>query len=801
MKKAILGVLFAATISLPAQQFTLKGIVQSKITSETLSYASIRVEGTSNGTTSNSEGKYEIRLKSGSYKLIASYIGFTSDTLKINLQKNTVYNFTLDPVGVNIAEVTVLPEDNPANEVIRRAIIVKHEREKYLNDYSFKAYTKGLIKTTKDFSVRGNQATATLSKDTSQLKITGLIENESRGYFKKPNYYKDEIVARKQSANTPQQINVFTGGRIIQNFYTDDIQFMGRPIPSPISDEALDFYYFNIADTVSIDHINVFKIHFSPRRESDPGFEGYVFIADDIFAMVQIDVGLNKAANFAGILKKTRIFQQFYAYANDVYMPVDYRVFVEGNALGLFKFGFELNSIFYDYEINKNMPDDFFGMAIIKVLPDADKKDSTYWRNIQSIPNTLAEMNAYKRIDSLEAIPLNFWDRFSVFSTTIELGENFSVSGPLGMYDFNKVEGHTVQFNINGSELLDKRFRTGLDLRYGFDDRKFKTEFSSNYLLGEYRQHSISFSAYDKITSLFEESDRYSDFTSTFMNLFLKEDFRNYYYTKGFRVNLSSDLFPILRFGIGFTNRTDNTAFNNTDFSIFRKERSFNVNTPVYNTRINALTLNFSFDRRNYIEDGYRRSRISNSDFNIYLNGRAFISNKSTLGSSDDFQMYELNLSGNIRTYKTASLNYSIKGIFSNEAVPYQLQYTLPGNLNGVSKDQSFRTLGINESFGDRAVIVQLNQNFGDEFFRLLNVPLLRDWNLLFSLHLNAGWIDLKDKDKIPLGINNTLYTKPLIEAGFGIGQMLFPFKLEFTWRLTQRNENNFIISLNSFSF
>ncbi len=803
MKRAMLIVLLLTAINLNAQQFTLKGTVQSQITGETLSYASIRIEGTSNGTTSNGEGKYEFKLKPGNYKFIASYIGYASETFTVNLQRNSSYDFKLNPIGVNIAEVTVLPEDNPANEVIRRSIIVKHEREKYLNDYSYKAYTKGLIKTTKELSAKGGQASASssLKKDTAQLKITGLIENESKGYFKKPKYYKDEIIARKQSANTSEQMNVFTGGRIIQNFYTDDIQFMGRSLPSPIADDALDFYYYNITDTVSIDRMNVFKIHFSPKREFDPGFEGDVFIADDIFAMVQIDVKLNKAANFAGILEKTRIFQQFYAYANNVYMPIDYRLFVEGNAFGIFKFGFELNSIFYEYEINRDIPDDFFGMAIVKVLSDADKKDSTYWKNIQSIPNTLAEMDAYKRIDSLEAIPVKFWDQFSILSSAIQLGDNFSISGPLGMYDFNKVEGHAIQFNANGRELLDKRLRTNLDLKYGIDDRKFKFDYSAGYLLGEYRTHSIGFDAYYRLNTLFDESDHYDDFTSTFMNLFLKEDFREYYYSKGFNINFSSYVLPILRLGVGFTNRTDNTAFNNTDFSIFNQERSFKLNTPIYDTRINALTLNFSFDLRNYIEDGYRRSRVSFSDFNIYLNGRAFISDKNTLGSSDDFRIYELNLSGNIRTYKTATLNYSVKGIFSENAVPYQLMYTLPGNLNGVSKDNSFRTLRLNESYGDRALVLHLSQNFGDEFFRLLNVPLLKEWNMLFSLHLNAGWIDLKEGGRMPLGMSNNLFNKPLVEVGFGIGQMLFPLKLEFTWRLTQRNENSFMINLNSFSF
>jgi hypothetical protein len=178
-----------------------------------------------------------------------------------------------------------------------------------------------------------------------------------------------------------------------------------------------------------------------------------------------------------------------------------------------------------------------------------------------------------------------------------------------------------------------------------------------------------------------------------------------------------------------------------------------------------------------------------------------FISDKENLSSSDAFTKYELNLSGNLRLYKTANLNYSAKGIYSDGAVPFQFMYNMPGNINSVSKDYSFRTLNVIESFGDRGATVHLLFNFGDEFFRLLNAPLLKNWNLLFSAHLNAGWVNVADPSKIPAGIYNTDYSKPLIEAGFGIGHLLFPFRLEFTWRLTHWNNNGFVISLNSISF
>ena len=131
--------------------------------------------------------------------------------------------------------------------------------------------------------------------------------------------------------------------------------------------------------------------------------------------MVKIDVNLNAPANPGRIFNKVNILQQYSKYENDIFMPVDYRIFADGNALGIFKFGLELNTIFFDYKVNSPIPDGIFNMAIVKVLPDADKKDSLYWKSTQTIPSTLEEQKAYTRIDSLETLPKSFWIIFICF--------------------------------------------------------------------------------------------------------------------------------------------------------------------------------------------------------------------------------------------------------------------------------------------------------------------------------------------------------------------------------------------------
>ena len=803
MKKYLfLAVLVCSSSNSFAQQFKLTGRVTDKPTSSALSFASVRISGTTAGTTTNYEGNFELRLKPGSYKLIATFIGYKSDTLSVNLNSDKKISFALEPIPVNLSEITVLPGENPALEIIRRAIDAKKKRNGRLNSYIFSAYTKGLIKTTKDFTSSGSNASISIGeKDTAKLKITGIIENESKGYFKKPNQYKDEIIARKQSANTPSSVNILTGGRIIQNFYTDDIQFMGRPLPSPIADDAIDYYDYLIEDTLAYDRSNVFQIHVEPLKKSDPGFSGRIFISDSNYSLVKIDVILNDAANPGRIFDKIQIIQQFNPFDNNIYMPIDYRVFADGNFLGIAKFGFQLNTIFYDYKINEPISDEFFGMAIVKVMKDADKKDSSYWKSTQTIANSEEELEAYKRIDSLEAIPKTFWDRFSFLSSSLDINDNFSISGPLSLYSFNRVEGHAVNFGGRISQLNEKRLYSNLDLSYGFEDKKFKADFSVNYFFGEYRTTSITLTANNKLTDLFRESLRFNKLTSTFTNLFGKYDFRDYYYTKGFSVNLWSDISPIIKLGLGFTNRTDNSGYNNSNFSIFNTKKTYNLNTPIYEAKINAVTAGLRLDFRKYIEDGYFRRRTGQNSFNVILSADALFSSRTNLKSTVDFNLYKYSINGYWPVYKSASMNFVLSGVYSDGPVPFQMMYSLPGNIESSSQSFTMRTLGTGEVFGDKAVVLSLESSLNDELFRLFGLTFLSDLQLNLNFHFNAALLEVSPKSKQifpdPL-LKFTEYKSPFYEIGFGIGQFFFPLRLEFTWKLNYLGKNNFVIGINT---
>jgi hypothetical protein len=790
-----------------SQQFIIKGRIGDKLSAQSLAYANVRIAGTLSGTAATLDGLYELRLPGGNYKLIVSNIGYISDTIDVELKSNKMVDILLLPAPVNLPEVTVLPGENPAIEILRRTISAKHKREEKINSYIFKAYTKGIVKTTKDFSSKGTNLSVTIgSKDTSSLKITGIIENESIGYFQKPDKYKDEIIARKQSANTPSAINIFTGGRLLQNFYTDDIRFFNRPVPSPIADEAIEYYDYLIEDTLAMDKQTVFKIKFEPLRKIDPGFVGTLYISDKSYDLVKLETGMNSAANPGNIFDKISIIQQFTLFKNEIAMPIDYRILVEGNPLGIMKFGFELNTIFYDYMINNVFDDDFFDMTVVKVKPDADKKDSLYWKTTQTIPNTKEELDAYARIDSVESKPTNFWDNFSLLSLTIPAGNNVFITGPISLYSFNRAEGHSINFGVNAVQQFDKRSNLKLDLSYGFDDEKFKSEFSGNYYFGDYRTTNFSLRAFNKLSDLFTESVRYSKLTSTLVNLIGKYDFRYYYYTKGFSANIWSQVFPVLGLSLGFTNRTDNSAFVTTNFSFFNRKKTYNAIQPIYETKINAITTGFQLDFRKFIEDGYFRRKFSEGGAFAAFSGNFTFSNSSFLKSNLDFRLYRLSLFGNIPAFASTRMNFTLTTLYSEGKVPFQMMYALPGNISSACQSYTFRTLRTNEAFGNKAVVLNIENDLGDELFRFLNLGFLINWQMNLSVHLNAAIIEtnpesrsiLPDIYKYGMGKNITEFKKPFAEIGFGIGQALFPFRLEFTWKLNYFGGNNFVIGLNT---
>jgi hypothetical protein len=465
------------------------------------------------------------------------------------------------------------------------------------------------------------------------------------------------------------------------------------------------------------------------------------------------------------------------------------------------KFGFELNTILYDYKINPELSEDTFSKAIVTVFPDADEKDSLYWSSAQTIPNTNEEETAYERIDSLQRLPFSFWDQFSWLSTRTYFSEYFSINGTLNCWRFNSVEGFTPRLGFYLEDYLDQRLNSSLNLAYGFSDERFKTDFAFEYLLGDYRTTAINLNAFNSIKILFGTSDDYSDLTASLLALINKQEFRSYYYSAGFDIDIESEVLPILDLSVGFLTHEDKNAYTNTEFSFFRKDKDYPSNLPIYETSINALTAGFKLDFRDYIEDGYFRRRTSLGDMFTIFSGDVTYSNNDLLNSDLNYTTYRLYINNFTPTFRSSFFNVELFGMYNVGTLPYQNMYALPGNLEWLSKPFTFRTLRVNEVFGERVAALFFDYNFRDEIFKLLKIPGLKDWEITLNLFFNSAITEIGSESQAILPKEIQTFNKPFYEIGFGIGQGIIPLDLEFAWKLNYRGNNNFVIAINSFVF
>ncbi|MDT3695220.1 MAG: DUF5686 family protein [Ignavibacterium sp.] len=793
----IISIIFSILVF--PQQIIVSGKVTDKTTAQPLSFANIRISETFTGTAANVDGEFELKLlKKVSYKIIASHIGYYSDTLTINTDSQiNKLDFKLRQTEVILPEIVVSPGVNPALEIIRKAIEKKNIIKSLLKNSEVEAYTKGIIRTTENITSGNNSIGVGIGgSDTTDLIISGILENHSVNYFEQPDKYKSIVLARMQSANIPPSINILTGGRLLQNFYENELNFLGKDLPSPISDDALEYYYYRIESTSYKNALKIYNIFIEPNLPSDPGFTGNIFISDSTYDLLKVDLFLNRAANTGGVFDTVNIFQQFDEFSG-IQLPIDYRLFVKANLLGLVRIGFELNTILFNYKINQQLPDDIFNKAILTVLPDADDKDSSYWISTPTIPNTPEEQTAYARIDSLEKVPWSFWENFSPLSTQISLNKNISVSAPLSLYHFSRVEGHALDFGIFANDLLNKRLNSLLKFSYGFSDKKFKQDFTAGYLLGDYRTWEIKLNIFNKLKVLFEDSDNYGELFSTLVTLISKDEFRDYYYSKGFAFEVEGELFPVLKVRTGFSNKTNNSALVNTNFSFFNRNKDFRNNPLIFVSTINTINFGFDIDFRDYIEDGYFRRRTSLGRSFVLLSGDIHYSDKNKFGSDLNFKMYEFKVQAFIRTLKSASLNLNIYTRYTDGTTAYQDLYSLPGNIDAVFNSETFRTLNLNEIAGDKIFTLNLTHNFRDELFRMLNFPVIKNWEIMLSLIFNMAVSELNESTKQISPHPIKTFEHPFYELGFGIGQGIIPFKIEFMWKLNHLGRNNFRVGLN----
>lgn len=479
--------------------------VSGKVTDENnqpVPFASIYIKGTTRGTSSNMQGVYSMELAPGKYELVFKLIGYTPAVEPVDAgSSNITLNVKLVPESIQLKEATIKADgEDPAYEVIRQA---QKKRKFYLeqvNAYSCDVYIKGeqrILKKPK--KIMGIEVDPNNEID-SVTGIVYLSESVSKFNFKQKDKIKEEMVSSKVSGDN-KAFSYNQASDMLFNFYENIIQIdelSDKGFISPISANAMLSYRYKLLGTFFEDGQMINKILVIPKRKNDPVFSGVINIMENSWRVHSLQLVLTKDAQI-DFVDTLRINQVFVPVEKDIWLPFSNKFTFDFGVMGIKGNGMFVG-VNSNYVIDPDFPKHFFTDEIMKVNDDANKKDSSYWKDTRPIPLTIEEENDYHKRDSLSRIRhsktyTDSTDRkhnhfkaknllFGYSHMNTYKKQYWSISGPLLNLQFNTVQGanYVAAFNLNKSYENNRRYNIGLDAGYGFSNEDFFGDASFSYL-------------------------------------------------------------------------------------------------------------------------------------------------------------------------------------------------------------------------------------------------------------------------------------------------------------------------------
>jgi hypothetical protein len=562
-------------------QAQLRGII-TNTEGEPLPYATVYIQGTSSGTVSNGEGQYELELKEpGNYTVTFQYVGYQKFSYTFSYDGQPLsYPVILKHDTSLVREIVISANrEDPAFEIIRKAIKKRKYYKQQVASYEADLYVKGVIKMLDAPKEIMGEKIGNLGGliDTTGKGILYLSESKSAFYFQAPNQTKEVMEYSVKSAdNSLFTANQFSWASF--DLYTEYINF-GRSIVSPIADNALIYYNYTLEQSfVDPQGYIVNKIKILPKSTNSPLLTGYIYITDDLWNVYSTDLLLAGPAIKNTFLDTIQVKQ--------VYVPVK-----NPDVWRLFTY------VFSNYDLEKDVSPFFKTNETFKVEQNALKRDSAFWNEIRPIPLTEEEKVDYIQKDSLRRI----WetpayrdsvDRENNQFSALKLLTGYSIvnsrkntsltfPSPLGTIRFNAMEGFKLGLNAiyEKEDSTYRKWTVNPILDYGFSDKTWKPKIRLEYRFDNYSLGKIFFSA-GRTNQQFEPREPITERNNTWSSLWDKENkirlYRNDFASIGYSQEILNGLF--LDISSTYTHRSP--IFVTTQYS-FRKPLSiYDENIP-----------------------------------------------------------------------------------------------------------------------------------------------------------------------------------------------------------------------------
>lgn len=364
--------LFLSQISLFAQG--IRGSIKNQ-KGEGLPFASVYITNLNNGSSSNANGDYEIKLPAGKHTIIVKYIGYEAQQVEVEITDKWVQrDFRLGEQSFALKEVQVKGKgEDPAYTIMRKAIAKKKYHLLQYDSYSMKVYVKGTGELTNAPFFLKNK----LKEEGVKLNEAYTVESVSEIKFAQPNKFEEKVISIRTSGDNKGSISPMSF--VSASFYNDKVADM----VSPLSRSAFAYYKFQYEGSFQEGNIDVNKIKVTPRSRGDNVFEGYIYIIEGYWAIHSLDL----KTSMMGFPIKVK--QTYAEVAPTVWMPTTQQFNFSGKVMG---FGGEFRYLAScsDYQVVLNK-------KLVAPKEIIDEK-------VEEVPEAIAAIKSKGKNQDLEAL-------------------------------------------------------------------------------------------------------------------------------------------------------------------------------------------------------------------------------------------------------------------------------------------------------------------------------------------------------------------------------------------------------------
>ncbi len=598
MKKTTLFALLFCSIVSFAQ---IKGSITDD-KGNPMAFVNIYVQNTYIGTTSNEQGKFELNVKTpGTYIILFQYLGYKTEKKIVEAQNfpQSVDVILLEE-EIKLNEVIINPNVNPANEIIRNAIQNRIANSEKTGKYKADFYSRGIFRVKNlPKSILGQKLDFFDDViDSTRSGILYLSETVSKITFQKPDKLKEIIVASKVSGND----NGFSFNSAAQanfDFYENYLDFDVKVI-SPIADNAFTYYKYTFEGSFTDENNQLInKIKVTPKRETEPVMNGYIYIVDDSYAIYAVDLSI-KGSQMQNPALNTLTLKQNFSYnnLNKIWAKNTQTIDFEAGIFGINMSG-KFTYVYSNFEFPTQFERKTFTAEVLKFEENANKKEDSFWETIRPVPLTNEETTDYLKKDALQTkkkskVYLDSIDakrnKFRVLDIISGYTYNNSYKkwalryeGPIFSTSFNTVQGWNSIVGLSYTKNNEEKrsfTRIGSRFNYGLTEGKFRATGSFVKKFNNTDDSTLSING-GSVASQFNANNPISRIVNSISSLYFVNNFMKLYENNFVSANFGREIVNGLNLNANLEYSERKPLWNTNGQRSVKSEDMYTSNNPL----------------------------------------------------------------------------------------------------------------------------------------------------------------------------------------------------------------------------